>query len=212
MQAKTYVADRILSLNSIVDYLAMRGHTFDDGKYGIKKCCCPLHNEDTPSFYIYPPDPSKGDPYPNFYCFGCKKGGNLISLRSKLEGVSYRQIVGEMASGLGISIDDQIEYVIDQIGKQSDEQRRVVDEMEDALLVVSRAVYQHLKFSDLPDDEFDRCEQLMRAMDEAVERRNWERVKMFTEYVPEFLGERAMKFREERDRRNDDAAKFYAKL
>lgn len=35
--------------------------------------CCPLHDEDTPSFRFYSDTSS-------FYCFGCQKGGNIVNL------------------------------------------------------------------------------------------------------------------------------------
>jgi len=37
------------------------------------RACCPLHDEDTPSFRYYENTES-------FYCFGCQKGGNVINL------------------------------------------------------------------------------------------------------------------------------------
>ncbi len=37
------------------------------------RACCPLHDEDTPSFRYYEDTSS-------FYCFGCQKGGDVINL------------------------------------------------------------------------------------------------------------------------------------
>lgn len=37
------------------------------------RACCPLHDEDTPSFRYYENTSS-------FYCFGCQKGGTVINL------------------------------------------------------------------------------------------------------------------------------------
>jgi hypothetical protein len=37
------------------------------------RACCPLHDEDTPSFRYYEATSS-------FYCFGCQRGGNVINL------------------------------------------------------------------------------------------------------------------------------------
>ena len=40
---------------------------------GTPVACCPLHDEDTPSFRYYEDTNS-------FYCFGCGKGGNVVHL------------------------------------------------------------------------------------------------------------------------------------
>lgn len=46
--------------------------------------CCPLpgHTENTPSFHV---SPDKG----YYYCFGCQRGGNVISFYMEMEGVPF---------------------------------------------------------------------------------------------------------------------------
>ncbi|OGZ10754.1 MAG: hypothetical protein A3C93_05560 [Candidatus Lloydbacteria bacterium RIFCSPHIGHO2_02_FULL_54_17] len=47
---------------------------------------CPFHNERRPSFHIYHANNS-------FYCFGCQKGGNVITFVRELEGLSFREAI-----------------------------------------------------------------------------------------------------------------------
>lgn len=48
---------------------------------------CPLHEEKTPSFYVYAGDPS-GHHYDRWECFGCKRYGDVIDLYQALYGPS----------------------------------------------------------------------------------------------------------------------------
>lgn len=56
---------------------------------------CPIHNEKTPSFYVYP----KGYKIPNqpkqlydsFYCFGCGAGGDVISFKEHIDKLDSRE-------------------------------------------------------------------------------------------------------------------------
>lgn len=49
-------------------------------------CCCPLHNEDTPSFRYYE--------YSNtYYCFGCGSGGDVIQLHREFMRINNSQNV-----------------------------------------------------------------------------------------------------------------------
>jgi DNA primase len=52
--------------------------------------CCPFHKEKTPSFKV---DPDKGV----FYCFGCHEGGNAFTFLQKVEGLSFREALEQLA-------------------------------------------------------------------------------------------------------------------
>lgn len=67
-------------LPQLQDYYSLYPVNFD-----IKPvACCPLHDEDTPSFRYY-------DDTSSFFCFGCRRGGNVINLHiyfvEKINGV-----------------------------------------------------------------------------------------------------------------------------
>jgi DNA primase len=53
---------------------------------------CPLHEEKTPSFKVYPTTNS-------FYCFGCGVGGDLVHLLSLLEGIDNKEAYKKIMSG-----------------------------------------------------------------------------------------------------------------
>ena len=59
---------------------------------------CPFHNEKTPSFSV---DREKGF----FYCFGCQKGGNVVSFLMEQEKLSYREALEELAKRAGIPVE-----------------------------------------------------------------------------------------------------------
>jgi len=50
---------------------------------------CPFHNEDTPSFIIYPDN--------SFYCFGCQAHGDAIDFIKLIKGCSFKEAIGLMA-------------------------------------------------------------------------------------------------------------------
>jgi len=58
---------------------------------------CPFHHEDTPSFSV---SPSKQI----FYCFGCHKGGNVITFVREIEKCSWPQALKILADRVGIKL------------------------------------------------------------------------------------------------------------
>lgn len=60
-------------------------------------CCCPFHNEKSPSCKI---TPSRA----MFYCFGCHIGGNAITFVKEMEKVSFPEAVESLAKRFNIPV------------------------------------------------------------------------------------------------------------
>lgn len=80
--------DRLKDSTNALDYsnhlgleLQKVGHRF--------RACCPFHEDKTPSFYVNPDTNS-------FYCFGCQKHGDLITLARELKQLSFNEAVEDI--------------------------------------------------------------------------------------------------------------------
>lgn len=60
-------------------------------------CCCPFHNEKTPSFSV---NPSRQF----FHCFGCKESGDAIAFVQKYENLPFVDAVKKLASKVNVTI------------------------------------------------------------------------------------------------------------
>lgn len=86
---------------SFLDELAARNDILDvvgsyvslQPKGGSYWGCCPFHNEKTPSFHVLPDRQY-------YHCFGCKKGGGVISFIMEIENLSYPDAVRFWPNGL----------------------------------------------------------------------------------------------------------------
>ena len=58
-------------------------------------CRCPFHAEKTAGLRLY-------DGSPGWYCFGCHKGGDVISLYRELLGLSFREAVERIGRDFGL--------------------------------------------------------------------------------------------------------------
>ena len=59
--------------------------------------CCPFHNEKTPSFMVSPTKQI-------FKCFGCGKGGNVITFVQEIEKIDFRDTIKELAKQTNIDL------------------------------------------------------------------------------------------------------------
>ncbi|MBQ1544262.1 MAG: DNA primase [Clostridia bacterium] len=63
----------------------------------LSRGLCPFHSEKTPSFTVYPDTQS-------FYCFGCGKGGDIITFTRDIENLDYVEAVRLLADRAGLNM------------------------------------------------------------------------------------------------------------
>lgn len=91
------IIEQILDRSNIVDIIGSYIELKPKGNRWT--ACCPFHNEKTPSFFV---EPARG----TWHCFGCGKGGNVISFVMEHEGMSYPEAVKTLAKKYGITVEE----------------------------------------------------------------------------------------------------------
>lgn len=89
------IKDLIRNTISIQDVIASYITIIPFGKN--YKACCPFHHEKTPSLHITPEKQM-------FYCFGCKKGGDIFTFVQEIEHVDFRESMKILAEKSGIAL------------------------------------------------------------------------------------------------------------
>lgn len=69
----------------------------------LSKGLCPFHSEKTPSFAVYPDTHS-------YYCFGCAKGGDIITFVRDIENLDYIEAVKFLAERAGLNMPEDNNY------------------------------------------------------------------------------------------------------
>lgn len=98
MRIPDSVLDDIIAKTDIVQVLGK--YVTLKNKGGRWWGLCPFHNEKTPSFSV---NPEKG----LFYCFGCHKGGTIISFIMEKENLSFLDTVKYLAEKAGVSLPEK---------------------------------------------------------------------------------------------------------
>ncbi len=80
-------------------------------------CCCPFHNEKTPSCKI-------NDDLGSYYCFGCGAKGDIFTIYTELYNFSFPEAVKELAQRVGIRIVDNFDS---NINKKNDKIYKILE-------------------------------------------------------------------------------------
>ena len=96
--------DRILESVDIVD--VVRRYVPELKQKGSNyQCCCPFHNERTPSFIV-------NKARNTWHCFGaCNEGGNAIKFVMKYNNATFPEAVKELASMCGVTVEESHERI-----------------------------------------------------------------------------------------------------
>lgn len=89
------VIEDIKSRLNIVDVAS--GYLKLEKAGGNFKACCPFHHERTPSFMISPARQT-------YHCFGCNKGGDVISFVEEIEGLDFQGALRLLADRAGVEL------------------------------------------------------------------------------------------------------------
>ena len=89
------ILEEVRQSNDIVDIISQYVHLKRSGRnfFGL----CPFHNEKSPSFSVSPDKQI-------FHCFGCGVGGNVFSFVSKIEGITFKEAVENLAERSNIKL------------------------------------------------------------------------------------------------------------
>lgn len=103
------------------------------------RCCCPFHEEKTPSFFV--------NPNTNYWhCFGCGEGGDSISFVMKKEGVDFNTAVRKLAAKFSV----HLEEVEDERSGEQREQDLKREVLQTLYSYVQKYYFQNL-YADTPD-------------------------------------------------------------
>lgn len=80
---------------------AERNGVYLEKNGSMYKACCPIHGEKTPSCCFYPNG--------SWYCFGCHRGGDSVTLYMELFNLDHYEAAVRLAGDFGIAIPDKQE-------------------------------------------------------------------------------------------------------
>ncbi len=84
---------------------------------------CPFHQETKPSFHV---NPGQGF----FYCFGCQASGDVIDFYARINGLDFKQALGQLAKETGVDLD---------FGPVSPKERQELEQRDAALRMAALA-------------------------------------------------------------------------
>lgn len=119
MQPSEEIKSRLDIVDVIRDYIPLKAA-------GVNfRACCPFHREKSPSFMVSPEKQI-------FHCFGCGKGGDVISFVKEIEGIEFIEALRILAQRAGVTLQKMDPKVNSERNKALD----IVD--------LSRKYYHHI--------------------------------------------------------------------
>jgi len=165
----------ITSRVKIEDVLTDRG-IFANKNYGDKLVYkCPIHKGDnSPSFYVY--KKNSGD---DFFCYGCKSGGNVIKLVQLLNNCSSKDAIQIVSDKAGINCDPYLYDIDFDIGEIEDYE--ISESLESYMLSIT-LLYRKSKQHNVLD-VVDKIESVWSDLDNAYWNMNIAKLKEISKWI-----------------------------
>ncbi|HBN84996.1 MAG TPA: DNA primase, partial [Clostridiales bacterium] len=126
---ESYMYDDFISKIDIVDIISDYTGLKRQGNEYIG--LCPFHNEKTPSFHV-------SRDKQTYYCFGCKKGGNVITFIRSKEGLDFFDSLRYLADKTGLELPEKG-------GQRSNKKAEIINRTIEMNTVAAQFFYQNLK-------------------------------------------------------------------
>lgn len=92
--------DQVNEVKNKVDIVSVIGARVELKRAGKNlKGLCPFHAERSPSFFVSPDMQS-------FKCFGCGEGGDVFTFLEKYDGLTFREVLEELADRVGVKLEN----------------------------------------------------------------------------------------------------------
>jgi len=162
--------DAILSKHSITGYLANKGLQASAIIGNKTKYPCPIHKETKPSFMVY----DNPDGTETYFCFGCHSGGNILSLYTALEGISFGQTIKELGKGIYIPDEQEIDIILRKIREEENKVRgSVKDDLSELSLRFADLGYAFAERLHFVKEAIDFLETVYKQIDEVIWREDY---------------------------------------
>src|SRR5262245_4904046 len=89
--------DQVRDASDIVDVIGQYTELKRSGHRAVGLCPFPDHNEKTPSFSV-------SEDKQLYFCFGCKKAGNIFTFLQSMRGLNFVESVEYLADRAGIAM------------------------------------------------------------------------------------------------------------
>ena len=124
---KEKILDRVRIEEVVGKYLDLTRHN------RIYKCCCPIHNERTPSFVV---DPDRN----TYHCFGCGAHGNAISFLIETQSMTFPEACRTLAKEYHIDLDESWEPQTEEERSEHREKEAMLAANKEAMTFFSSAI------------------------------------------------------------------------
>lgn len=181
MSINKYLVEQICKKYKITDYLASKGIQPTNRQEHRIAYCCPLHDDKHPSFMVYWDE----NICENYFCFGCNRSGNLVSLYAALEHLSWEQVIEVLGRGISVSSDHRLDVTIEELKKQIETKN--IDNAKNFFgeisLQVSCMGFNHMNRTNFDVEERDLLEKLYKKIDDMVDRLDVNGLKVAYDFI-----------------------------